>query len=48
MIDYFNQIIVSFNSYAKENQMIAGAISLWGLGMMSYICKGCRDFYITY
>lgn len=44
MIDYLNQIIVSFNSYAKENQMIAGAISLWGLGMISYICKGLPRF----
>ena len=44
MIDYLNQILISFNSYAKENQMIAGAISLWGLGMISYICKGLPRF----
>ena len=44
MIGYFNQIVISFNSYAKENQMIAGAISLWGLGMISYICKGLPRF----
>ncbi|MCK5607606.1 AAA family ATPase [Candidatus Pacearchaeota archaeon] len=42
--EYIKAILVAFNTYAKENQMIAGAISLWGLGMMSYICKGLPQF----
>jgi len=43
MLDYVlsfaNDVITGFNNYAKENQMIAGAISLWGLGVLSYLFR---------
>lgn len=29
----------SFNDYAKNYPIIAGALSLWGLGVISYICR---------
>lgn len=38
---YFKDYVTAFNSYAKEYPMVAGAISLWGLGILTYIC---RDF----
>jgi len=36
VLSFANDILTGFNNYAKENQMIAGAISLWGLGVLSY------------
>ncbi len=37
IINFMSGFIVAFNAYAKDNQMIAGAISLWGLGVVSYL-----------
>lgn len=36
MFDVINNIITIFNEYAQTNQVIAGAISLWGLSVLSY------------
>lgn len=36
---YINDIVVAFNTYAKEYQVIAGAVSLWGLGVLSYFSR---------
>ena len=37
IINFMSGLITVFNNYAKDNQMIAGAISLWGLGVLSYL-----------
>lgn len=36
---FIGDLVKNFNSYAKEYQFIAGAISLWGLGVVSYFGK---------
>lgn len=36
IINLINSLIIKFNSYAQSNQVIAGALSLWGLGVLSY------------
>lgn len=36
IIEFINKFIAGFNNYAEKNQVIAGAISLWGLGVLSY------------
>jgi len=36
LINIVNTLISNFNTYAQSNQVIAGAISLWGLGVLSY------------
>jgi hypothetical protein len=33
------EYFASFNTYARDNQMIAGAVSLWGLGVITYFCR---------
>lgn len=33
------KLISVFNAYAAKNQFVAGALSLWGLGVISYLCK---------
>jgi len=39
-------ILNSFNIYAKEYPFIAGSISLWGLGTLSYLLKNIpRDIW---
>jgi len=37
VINFMGDFITMFNSYAKDNQIVAGAISLWGLGVLSYL-----------
>ncbi len=37
LLNYVTAFITIFNTYAKDNQMVAGAISLWGLGVLSYL-----------
>lgn len=39
MIDIITNLINKFNIYASQNQVIAGAISLWGLTVLSYFCR---------
>ena len=39
MFNYFKSLLDMFNIYASKNQMVAGALSLWGLGVISYLCK---------
>jgi chaperone BCS1 len=36
---YFEDYIIAFNAYAKDYPMVAGALSLWGLGVLSYLGK---------
>lgn len=36
LLQYFN----AFNVYAKANPLVAGAVSLWGLGVLTWICRG--------
>lgn len=36
MLETITKIVNSFNQYASQNQVIAGAISLWGLSVLSY------------
>src|SRR5690606_235402 len=33
-------LLDQFNAYAKENQLVAGAVSLWGLGVLTWVCRG--------
>jgi len=35
-MDWLINLISIFNTYAKTNQVVAGAMSLWGLGVLSY------------
>jgi len=37
--EYVQNLIIIFNNYAVNNQVIAGAISLWGLGVLSYFAR---------
>ncbi len=39
MIDFVQNIINQFNIYSKQNPIIAGAVSLWGLGVLSYLSR---------
>lgn len=41
---YIKFVIESFNAYARENQIIAGAISLWFLGTASFLFRGFPRF----
>lgn len=36
---FLNKTITTFTLYAKENPVIAGAVSLWGLGVISYFTR---------
>lgn len=44
ILSWVGTFIDSFNAYAKENQMVAGAVSLWFLGVMSFLLKGVPRF----
>lgn len=35
-VEFINNFFIIFNNYAKDNQIVAGALSLWGLGVLSY------------
>lgn len=37
------KVITNFNAYAKEFPIIAGAMSLWGLGVISYLMRSVPD-----
>lgn len=39
MIQGIIKLFDIFNAYAAKNQFVAGALSLWGLGVVSYLCK---------
>lgn len=39
IITYVSNIMTTFNTYAKDNQFIAGMLGLYGLGIMSYFFK---------
>lgn len=39
LFEILSNIVNQFDLYAKENQFIAGAVSLWGLGILSYFGK---------
>lgn len=39
LIQHVSEIITSFNTYAKDNQFIAGMLGLYGLGVVSYLFK---------
>ena len=39
-MNFLQDYLSHFNQYAKEYPMIAGAISLWGLGVLSYLIRG--------
>lgn len=39
-MDQLLHLLDQFNAYAKENQLVAGAVSLWGLGVLTWVCRG--------
>lgn len=39
MIDILTELFTKFNEYASRNQVIAGAVSLWGLTVLSYFAR---------
>jgi hypothetical protein len=39
-VDYLLHLLAQFNAYAKANPLVAGAVSLWGLGVVTWICRG--------
>lgn len=39
-MDFLLQHLAAFNAYAKASPIVAGAISLWGLGVVTWLCKG--------
>ena len=39
-MDFLLHYIEQFNAYSKANPIVAGAISLWGLGVVTWLCKG--------
>lgn len=39
-MDSLIQTFQEFNTYAKSNPIIAGAVSLWGLGILTWVCRG--------
>jgi len=40
IFSFFQELINHFNAYAKEYPFVAGTLSLWGLGVLSYLCRG--------
>ena len=45
-MEFINSIIASFNVYAKDYPIIAGGITLWGLGTLSWACRGLPQFFL--
>ena len=45
-MEFISSIVTSFNTYAKDYPIIAGGITLWGLGTVSYICRGLPQFFL--
>lgn len=39
-MEHLLELIARFNAYAQLNPMIAGAMSLWGLGILTWVCRG--------
>jgi chaperone BCS1 len=39
MIEFINGLVGQFNAYAKLNPVIAGAFSLWGLGIVTFFFR---------
>lgn len=39
MLEQVTQMYTSFLEFAKANQIVAGAISLWGLAVLTFFCK---------
>lgn len=39
-MDFLIHLLDQFNAYAKVNPLVAGAMSLWGLGVVTWICRG--------
>lgn len=39
-MDYLLELLAQFNAYAKVNPLVAGAVSLWGLGILTWLCRG--------
>ena len=39
-MNWLLQSFAAFTAYAKANPILAGAVSLWGLGIVTWICRG--------
>jgi chaperone BCS1 len=39
-MDFLLHLFNTVNTYSKTNPLMAGALSLWGLGVVTWICKG--------
>lgn len=39
-MDTLIHLFQQFNAYAKVNPLVAGAMSLWGLGVVTWVCRG--------
>ena len=39
MLEKLNELYSLFKTLSQNNPIVAGAISLWGLGVITYICK---------
>lgn len=54
-MDTLMHLFQQFNAYAKVNPLVAGAMSLWGLGVITWVCRGvpraiwgfCKRQYTT-
>lgn len=40
MLNFISSVFIQFNEYAKLNPVMAGAFSLWALGVTSFLCRG--------
>ena len=45
-MELISSMIASFNVYAKDYPIIAGGITLWGLGTLSWACRGLPRFLL--
>ncbi len=39
MLSSLNELFLQFNTYSKSNPIIAGAMALWGLGVLTFVCR---------
>ncbi len=39
MLSSLNDLLIQFNTYSKSNPIIAGGMALWGIGVMTFVCR---------
>lgn len=48
MLDFIISHYEQFNDLAKSNQVVAGAVSLWGLSVLTYLARGVPTSIYTF